>query len=476
MKKYLSLILTIFMLVLLSTSVFAAETAKADATMTLVENNVCNITFGKYGEFEKKLIKCETNDKTIDIGLTVKNNQEALLNKAGEVVLLIDSSNSMSTRQVTIGDKTTTRKQLVLDSASQLVDKLLSSNSDIKIGVVEFATSTDVSKEGTEDDAKAITPALTNQKSDIISALNTISSDVMGSRTNIDIGLKTANKLLETSTDSDANKYIVVLTDAVPNTAEGVKVDLYTEASADPTKATLTSLKESGINVISMLIDIQDEEIKITGRPEDATFKTCKDVAQYVFGTPLSPTSGSVYYVNDSDVLDTVTNKIYSELVPVNEYVLTDIVIKDYFPQNIIDNFDFSYLTQPEIGTVSAEVDKTDNSITWTISNLAPGETANFSYRLSLKDTFSSEILDVNLPTNKNVTIDYKENQVPGDQKQNNKCPVVKLEVEKQPVDNTIIPDKEMPKTGSNTAIISGSLITLSIIIGAISFVAYKRS
>ncbi len=476
MKKYLSLILTIFMLVLLSTSVFAAETAKADTTMTLVENNVCNITFGKYGEFEKKLIKCETNDKTIDIGLTVKNNQEALLNKAGEVVLLIDSSNSMSTRQVTIGDKTTTRKQLVLDSASQLVDKLLSSNSDIKIGVVEFATSTDVSKEGTEDDAKAITPALTNQKSDIVSALNTISSDVMGSRTNIDIGLKTANKLLETSTDSDANKYIVVLTDAVPNTAEGVKVDLYTEASADPTKATLTSLKESGINVISMLIDIQDEEIKITGRPEDATFKTYKDVAQYVFGTPLSPTSGSVYYVNDSDVLDTVTNKIYSELVPVNEYVLTDIVIKDYFPQNIIDNFDFSYLTQPEIGTVSAEVDKTDNSITWTISNLAPGETANFSYRLSLKDTFSSEILDVNLPTNENVTIDYKENQVPGDQKQNNKCPVVKLEVEKQPVDNTIIPDKEMPKTGSNTAIISGSLITLSIIIGAISFVAYKRS
>lgn len=476
MKKYLSLILTIFMLVLLSTSVFAAETAKADATMTLVENNVCNITFGKYGEFEKKLIKCETNDKTIDIGLTVKNNQEALLNKAGEVVLLIDSSNSMSTRQVTIGDKTTTRKQLVLDSASQLVDKLLSSNSDIKIGVVEFATSTDVSKEGTEDDAKAITPALTNQKSDIVSALNTISSDVMGSRTNIDIGLKTANKLLETSTDSDANKYIVVLTDAVPNTAEGVKVDLYTEASADPTKATLTSLKESGINVISMLIDIQDEEIKITGRPEDATFKTYKDVAQYVFGTPLSPTSGSVYYVNDSDVLDTVTNKIYSELVPVNEYVLTDIVIKDYFPQNIIDNFDFAYLTQPEIGTVSAEVDKTDNSITWTISNLAPGETANFSYRLSLKDTFSSEILDVNLPTNENVTIDYKENQVPGDQKQNNKCPVVKLEVEKKPVDNTIIPDKEMPKTGSNTAIISGSLITLSIIIGAISFVAYKRS
>lgn len=476
MKKYLSLILTIFMLVLLSTSVFAAETAKADATMTLVENNVCNITFGKYGEFEKKLIKCETNDKTIDIGLTVKNNQEALLNKAGEVVLLIDSSNSMSTRQVTIGDKTTTRKQLVLDSASQLVDKLLSSNSDIKIGVVEFATSTDVSKEGTEDDAKAITPALTNQKSDIVSALNTISSDVMGSRTNIDIGLKTANKLLETSTDSDANKYIVVLTDAVPNTAEGVKVDLYTEASADQLKATLTSLKESGINVISMLIDIQDEEIKITGRPEDATFKTYKDVAQYVFGTPLSPTSGSVYYVNDSDVLDTVTNKIYSELVPVNEYVLTDIVIKDYFPQNIIDNFDFSYLTQPEIGTVSAEVDKTDNSITWTISNLAPGETANFSYRLSLKDTFSSEILDVNLPTNENVTIDYKENQVPGDQKQNNKCPVVKLKVEKQPVDNTIIPDKEMPKTGSNTAIISGSLITLSIIIGAISFVAYKRS
>ena len=53
---------------------------------------------------------------------------------------------------------------------------------------------------------------------------------------------------------------------------------------------------------------------------------------------------------------------------------------------------------------------------------------------------------------------------------------IINVKVEKQPVDNTIIPDKEMPKTGSNTAIISGSLITLSIIIGAISFVAYKRS
>lgn len=466
MRKNLKFAIALLLLMcLFGTTIFAVSTAsKANATMSLVENNVCNITFGKYGEFEKKLIKCDTENKTIDIGLTVKNNQEEEIAKAGEVVLLIDASNSMSTNPVSLNGETMTRKQLVLDSASKLVDKLFENNADIKIGVVEFATSTDTSKEGTDADAKAITTALTNVKTEVANALSQVSTDVMGARTDIEVGLDTARKLLSDSTDT--NKYIVVLTDAIPNTAKGVVADLYTEASADPTKAKLKELSEDGVNIISMLIDISEDDILITGRPEDATFETYKDVANYVFGTALAPTAGSVYYVEDDKVLDTVTNSIYNELMPKNEYVLTDIVIKDHFPQNIIDNFEFAALTEANIGKISAKVDTTDNSITWTIPELKPGEVGSFTYRLSLKDTFSSEIVGVKLPTNKNVTIDYKENDKDMPQKSNDKCPVVMLDLPAP---------KDIPQTGSNTWIVA-SLIIASIGIATISFINLKKN
>lgn len=468
MKKYFKITSLLIILLLLSSVCFAANpVAKGDATMSLVEDNKVTTTFGKYGEFEKKMVQIDTANKTIDISLTARNNQEVAEDKAGEVVLLVDTSNSMSTNQVSVNDREMSRKDLVLDATEALIEKLLDSNKDIKIGVVEFATSTDVNKEGTDDDAKIVTENLTNDADVLASAISSVREDVLGPRTDVEIGLEKAEELLATSTNDDANKYIVVLTDAVPNTARGVTIDFYTEASADPTKAKLVSLQEKGINVISMLINISEREIVLTGRDEDATFKTYKDVANYVFGTETSPTAGPVYYIDDNEVINTVTNQIYEDLIPTNQYALTDIVIKDYFPQNIIDNFDFAYLTKPEIGNVTAEVNKNDNSITWTISELKPGEEATFTYRLSLKETFSSDIVGVNLPTNENITIDYKENGEDGDQVRDNRCPVVILDVAAK---------KEIPQTGSNTSIISGSLIAIAIVISIFSFVNYKRT
>ncbi len=468
MKKYFKITSLLIILLLISSVCFAANpVAKGDATMSLVKDDKVTTTFGKYGEFEKKMVQIDTTNKTIDISLTARNNEQLAEDKAGEVVLLVDTSNSMSTNKVSVNGEEMSRKDLVLDATEALIEKLLNSNKDIKIGVVEFATSTDPAQEGTEDDAKIVTESLTNDKDVLASAISSVREDVLGPRTDVEIGLEKAEELLATSTNTESNKYIVVLTDAVPNTARGVTIDFYTESSADPTKNKLISLQEKGINVISMLINISEREINLTGRDENATFKTYKDVANYVFGTETSPTAGPVYYINDNEVIDTVTTQIYNDLTVIDEYVLTDIVIKDYFPKNIIENFDFAYLTKPEIGNVTAEVDKNDNSITWTISELKPGEEATFTYRLSLKETFASDIVGVNLPTNENITIDYKENGTPGDQIRDNRCPVVILDVPAK---------KEIPQTGSNTTIISGSLIAIAILISSISFVNYKRN
>ncbi len=468
MKKYLKFTAILLIILLMSSTCFAATpVAKGDATMVLVEDNVCSMTFGEYGEFEKKMVQIDTENKTIDIRLTAKNNQEPVKEEAGEVVLLIDTSNSMSTNQVSVNGRQMSRKELVLEAAEALINQLLEGERDMQIGVVEFATSTLPAEEGTDADAKIVTPSLSSDKATLSNAINTVREDVMGPRTDVEIGLDKAEELLATSDNEYANKYIVVLTDAVPNTARGVSVDLYTEESADPTKAKLQELKGKDIDVISMLINISEREIDITGRPEDATFRTYKDVANYVFGTEASPVAGPVYYINDNQVIDTVTNDIYTDLTVINPNELTDIVIKDYFPKEIIDNFDFALLTEPEIGEVTATVNTSDNSITWTISKLEPGDVATFTYRLTLKETFSSDIVGKNLPTNENVTIDYKENGEEKPPVENDDSPVVALDV---------APQKEIPHTGSNTPMISGILIASATVIAIISFVNYKRN
>lgn len=463
--KFLSVI--IISLLLVSSTVLAAQVNKGDATMSLVEDNVCHISFGKYGDFEKKMIKCDTTNKTVDISLTVKNNAEKLENKKADIVLLIDSSRSMSTNKIQIAGQETTRKAAVLSAANTLVDKLLAVNSKIKIGVVEFATSTELNDEGftiegTDKDANTVTTELTSDRNAINTALDAVANSSMGARTNVEVGLDAANKLLETEKEEDYEKYIVVLTDAIPNTSRGVTMDTYSDATAIPTKNKLVELKGKNVNVISMLIDMKETPIAISQENPKPTYK---QVAEKIFGTSTTPTAGDVFYVSDEEVEDTVTNKIYASLIR-QSYELNNIVIKDYFPKNIIENFAYAKLTNASIGTMTAEVNKEDNSITWTIPKLGPSETGTFSYRLSLKDTFNSEIVGVNLPTNQNVKITFEDNDGPG-KAENDKCPIVALDM---------IPVKDIPQTGDNTILYVVGTVSIVAILGAISYGLVRKN
>ena len=79
--------------------------------MKLVKDEVAEETFGTYGWFQKKMTNIDTKNKTIDITLTVKNTAPEAENGSGEIVLLIDNSNSIAVNEVTVGSKTTTRKK-----------------------------------------------------------------------------------------------------------------------------------------------------------------------------------------------------------------------------------------------------------------------------------------------------------------------------------------------------------------------------
>ena len=388
MKK--SVFITLFLILILITNISFAD--YETVTMTVVEEPVCTIEIGENSKFEKKLVEKNLNNKEVTLQLQVTN-EETSLQPTGEIMLVID--NSMSMEETVEG--TTTREDLVIESANTLVNTILDGNEHLKVGVVSFSTNADVSKEGTIEDANLVLD-LSSDPQALVSAISNI--QYTGPRTDLESGLSLASQYF---TEEDNNKYVIVLTDGVPNVALNYDGIYYSDDVINKTKAQLQALDTAGYNVITMLTGISNPDSVPATRQDD---KTYGDIIEEIFGTESAPTVGKFYYVQDSEIEQTITDDIYNDLLPI-EQVLTDIVITDYFPQEIIDNFDFAYVSEPNIGNISAEVNTENNSITWTISELRPGETATVQYKLSLKEDFDSSIVGKILDTNEKVDISY---------------------------------------------------------------------
>lgn len=439
MKQKISIALCL-LLILISTTVFASTPVK----MEIVENNICNIKLNENSNFEKKIVSSELDKKQVTLQLQVNNDA---INKVpeGELMLVIDSSNSMNE---TINDTSTTRKDLVLNSAQKLVENLLTLNSStLKIGVVTFSASQEATEMGTEKDAQLVSDFsndLTTLKAKISSIEGT------GAYTDLDAGLKLAQK---TFTTEKNNKYLIVLTDGVPNMNVGnsdlLKIESL-EKVISTTNETLKSLKD--INVISLLTGIKSEDATV--RTDGTNSYTYGQVIQGVFGTPTNPTIGKFYKIDDTEIEKTITEQIYADLIPV-EQTLKDITIVDYFPQYIVDNFEMAYVKGVDNLNISSKIDKETNSITWTIPELKAGETLKVQYTLTLKDTFDEKIIDQILDTNQKVEINYKDFDNTAKTTKSDVTPKIKLTEVKQEVpkteptqDNTKAPE-ELPKTGA---------------------------
>ena len=388
MKK--SVLITLFLILILVTNISLAS--YDTVTMTVVEEPVCTIEIGENSSFEKRLIEKNLNDKEVTLQLQVTN-EEASLQPTGEVMLVID--NSMSMEEIVEG--TTTREDLVIESANTLVNTILTGNDHLKVGIVSFSTNADVSLEGTINDANLVSD-LSSDPQALTSAISNI--QYTGPRTDLEAGLSLASQYF---TEEDNNKYIIVLTDGIPNVALDYDGMYYSDDVISKTRSQLISLATSGYDIITMLTGITETDDVPATRQDD---KTYGDIIEEIFGTEETPTAGKFYYVQDSEIEQTITNDIYNDLLPI-EQVITDIVVTDYFPQEIIDNFEFAYVAQPNIGTISANVDTETNSITWTISELQPGETATVQYTLSLKRDFDSSIVGKILDTNERVDLSY---------------------------------------------------------------------
>ena len=390
LNKILSILFIFIFIFTISTVSFAAIINSEKANLEIVENNICTININKFSEFEKKLLNYDLEKKELTLGLKVSNNAETILNTPSEVFLVIDNSLSME-EEVSSGE---TRIKAVTDAAKSLATDLLKYDT-VKLGIIRFSTG---DNEGTISDATLITKP-TNSKDTVLNSISSIVNSNLGIRTNIDAGITLA---YQNFSDNIDNKFIVLLTDGVPNTTIGGPTLTYSGETTTRTLSKLKQIENSGINIFTVMTGVPNINEPTSG-------KTYKALAEEIFGTTTNTTSGKFYYIPDEQINKTITESVLNNFIDTSKNDLTNLKIYDYFPQEIIDNFDFDYVTNPNIGNVSTQIDLDNKCIIWTIDKLEPGETANLSYKLKLKQNIDSNILDKILNTNTKVDITAKE-------------------------------------------------------------------
>ena len=448
MKKT-KILLTLFLLITLIATISSA--AYKDVTMSVVAEPTATINFGTKSTVERSVISKDLGNKEITLQLKVTNN-ETNLKPTGELMLVIDNSKSMLDK---VSD-TKTREDLVLESAQTLITNLLKNNSELKIGVVSFSTNSDISKEGTSEDAKLISN-LTNDYSKLKTAISNIQYD--GPRTDLQAGISLAKTQFTDKTDK-AHKYIIVLSDGVPNVAINYDKKYYSDDVISKTKSELQSLSDITDNIYIMLTGIKDGDSVAS-----PSTKTYNQIIESIFGTEEKATIGNFYYITDDKIADTIST-IYKSLLPISQS-FSNIVVKDYFTDEIVKNFDFSYVKNHNFGTISSKIDTTTNSITWDIPELKVGETAIVQYKLKLKENFDEKIINKVLNTNSKLDLSYTDSSNVTNTKSSDITPKVKL-TENLPT--------ELPKAGTTIFFgVMGIVVVIAIAFG-IKYILVKNS
>ena len=418
-KKIISFVLAFILVFSIASSVMAAT--KVEVTMEKVKDEKVLIDLDGQGKVTKQMTEMDTVNKTVTIKIDVENSMSPESEIIpSEIYFVID--NSLSMRENTV--EGVTRREAVFTAAKTLAEKILTAQPSTKIGVVRFSTFYDASapegsqydKEGTIDDARLVLSA-TSDLNTIKTSIDGIVTD--GPRTNIDAGIQVA--LNNITTDTSVNRYIVLLSDGVPNTAVGGPTMTYGGDVTTKTKATLKNVIDSGINIVTVMTGVSSEYKPNQSGTDNP--KTYLELATDIFGTQANPNYGKYYYVTDSEAATTITEDVYSDVVKYYDNNLKDIVITDYFPQEIIDNFDYKITKSENIGHVDTVINKDTGAITWTIETLEAGKTASFEYTLYLKDEFADEIVNVEEDTNKKLEVEYKDKDSKDQKKESDESP-----------------------------------------------------
>lgn len=358
----------------------------------------------------------DTGEVTVELKLSnIKKDTEQVKTEGTEIILVID--NSISMNEIVTGEKT--RRDVILNSAIEFVNQVYSNIEGLKVGIVKYyGYDVDENEEpiqttGTIETANII-QNLTDDKTKILNSIESLKDIEYEYSTNTDAGLLRAKNMFS---NANSNKFIILLSDGVPNNAVGFSWSNYTygllgkyltEAEAinarnkdviKMTKNTINSIDNSGINLITILVGLGELD-------EDDS-----NVVESVFGTNKKPTAGKLYNIADNDIKDIVENNLYSDVIEKIQNPINTVKIVDYFPDDITQNFTFSYVGKTSAGNASEEIEEDTNTITWDIETVKGNEVATLKYKLKLKDMKNTKILNRTISTNEKVVLTYKDNE-----------------------------------------------------------------
>ena len=273
------------------------------------------------------------------------------------------------------------------------------------------------SVDGTENDSEVVIKA-TNNYEELMAALVNMNSAKQEYYLNLQSALITAQKTFS----KDANKILISLYDRVPYVSVGTHDKIvYTKDTAEQliiekttklvenTKQEFLNLKKNGINFIQLRPS--DTDLNQPWNDYDTGELILNfDGTEYVrdlYGTFDNPTYGKMYSLEVESFTKIVTENIYEDIVLSMNSVMTDIKIREYLTQEIMDNFTFT------IDDADADVDTSnlakDRYFVWNINQLNPGAMAILNYTLKIKDMQNRDIFDKIISINDKIDISYKD-------------------------------------------------------------------
>ncbi len=314
-----------------------------------------------------------------------------------------------------------------------------------------LGTLEDTGKEYNQPNAANLMCALTDNKNSVTNAISQYNSMDTEAGTNIYAGLK---KAYENFSSENNNKIIILLTDGVPTEYTESYNDWASEESVDSNTKKYIENIGNKVTLISLMSGIADGE-------EDSDDL---ERVEGIFGTKEKPTSGYFYNISDVDIENVVNNDVFSNVMEKVQNPINTVKVVDYFPEDIIDNFEFSYVGNPSVGTSSEEIDPETKTITWNIDTLKGEGIATLRYKLKIKDMQNAKLLNKTIATNEKVVLTYKDTGLKDYTVTLTSSPKIQL-AEVKVVDDTKLNGK-LPQTGESIIIaISIVIITLVLLI-----------
>lgn len=477
MKDSINKTIFIFLIIFIVFSIFSNVLASNLKTSLNVVQNASETKYleNDQGYISKTIVDSNSDTGEVTIELKLSNTKkETSKSNDTEIILVIDNSASMDLKTA----EGKTRKSILLDSAKNLVNTTFDTSNNVRMGIVKFCGETGL---WAPLYAASVITEPTSQREDVIAGLTTIEDKSTESGTNIQKGLIKAEELFS---ESNGNKVIILLTDGCP-TEDGERNNVGNSQMVmsnktyntilSNTKNELININKKGIRLISLMTGVNsndvDEEGNIITNTEDDL-----QAIKTIFGTEDNPTAGKFYNAKTIDLSQVIQNDITKDVQEILNTPLNTIKVTDYFPKDITDNFEFSYVGNPSIGTVSDSIDNETNTIEWNIETLKGNEIATLRYKLKIKDMKNEKLLNKTIATNEKVVLMYKDTDSKDYTVTLSSSPKIQLTEVKEESNAAINNDPTIKATGIlPNAGVSIKILFIIVLIILFSIITYKK-